>query len=167
VSVSGRCLAGATACSADRGGSSYPLALPLFDDLRDAPSIREKRPSTACASAFGSTRVGPREAASGPSSQSAASPCTIDQESSTRASWSARETSPSSTQAATPGTYAVIVFHDENQDGKLDKNFLGVPQEGYGASNNVRHLMSAPEFEEASFVVPAAAVTPIKVQVRY
>jgi uncharacterized protein (DUF2141 family) len=67
----------------------------------------------------------------------------------------------------TPGTYAVIVFHDENQDGKLDKNFLGVPQEGYAASNSVRHLMSAPEFEEASFVVPAAAVTPIKVQVRY
>jgi hypothetical protein len=44
----------------------------------------------------------------------------------------------------TPSTYAVIVFHDENQNGKLDKNFIGVPQEGYAASNNVRHLMSAP-----------------------
>jgi uncharacterized protein (DUF2141 family) len=67
----------------------------------------------------------------------------------------------------TPGTYAVIVFHDENQNGKLDKNFLGVPQEGYAASNNVRHLMSAPEFKESSFVVSAAVVTPIKVHVRY
>jgi len=30
----------------------------------------------------------------------------------------------------TPGTYAVIVFHDENQNSKLDKNFMGIPQEG-------------------------------------
>jgi uncharacterized protein (DUF2141 family) len=67
----------------------------------------------------------------------------------------------------TPGTYALIVFHDENHNGKLDKNFMGIPQEAYAASNNVGHLMSAPEFKEASFAVPAAAVTPIKVQVRY
>ena len=37
-----------------------------------------------------------------------------------------------------PGTYAIAVFHDENANGKLDKNFLGIPCEGYGASNNVR-----------------------------
>lgn len=67
----------------------------------------------------------------------------------------------------TPGTYAVIVFHDANQNGKLDKNFLGVPQEGYAASNNVRPLMSAPEFKEASFVAPGASVTAIKLQIRY
>lgn len=66
-----------------------------------------------------------------------------------------------------PGTYAVIVFHDENQNSKLDKNFMGMPQEGYATSNNVHHVMSAPEFNETSFAVPAAAVTPIKVQVRY
>ena len=35
-----------------------------------------------------------------------------------------------------PGTYAVAVVHDENSDGKLDKNFVGVPSEGYGVSNN-------------------------------
>jgi uncharacterized protein (DUF2141 family) len=29
-----------------------------------------------------------------------------------------------------PGTYAVIVFHDENKNGKMDKNFMGTPQEG-------------------------------------
>ena len=70
-------------------------------------------------------------------------------------------------KAVTPGTYAVIVFHDENKNGKMDKNFLGVPQEGYVASNNVRPLMSAPKFKEASFVVPAASVTAIKLQIRY
>ena len=67
----------------------------------------------------------------------------------------------------TLGTYAAIVFHDENKNGKLDKNFLGRPQEGYVASNNVRPRMSAPEFKEASFGVPANTVTVIKVQLRY
>jgi uncharacterized protein (DUF2141 family) len=66
-----------------------------------------------------------------------------------------------------PTIYAVIAFHDENQNGKLDKNFMGIPQKGYAASKNVRHLMSATEFKEASFVAPSAAVTPIKVQMRY
>ncbi len=67
----------------------------------------------------------------------------------------------------TPGDHAVIVFHDENRNGKMDKNFLGIPQEGYAASNNVRSLMSAPGFKEASFAVPAGAVTTLTVQVRY
>src|SRR5215469_286634 len=35
-----------------------------------------------------------------------------------------------------PGTYAVSVFHDENSNGKLDTNFMGIPREGVGASNN-------------------------------
>jgi uncharacterized protein (DUF2141 family) len=66
-----------------------------------------------------------------------------------------------------PGTYAAIVFHDENLNGKLDKNFVGMPQEGYGASNNVRPRFSAPGFAEASFVVASGAVTPMNVQVGY
>jgi uncharacterized protein (DUF2141 family) len=66
-----------------------------------------------------------------------------------------------------PGTYAAIVFHDENINGKLDKNFVDMPQEGYGASNNVRPRFSAPGFVEASFVVAAGAVTPIHIQMGY
>ena len=66
-----------------------------------------------------------------------------------------------------PGTYAAIVFHDENLNGKLDKNFVGMPQEGYGASNNVRPRFSAPGFVDASFVVAAGAVTPMNIQVGY
>jgi uncharacterized protein (DUF2141 family) len=41
-----------------------------------------------------------------------------------------------------PGTYAVSVFHDENSNGKLDTNFLGIPREGVGASNDARGHMS-------------------------
>jgi len=46
------------------------------------------------------------------------------------------------------GTYAVMVFHDENGNGKLDKNMLGVPREGYGASNNPPRKMRPPTFDE-------------------
>jgi len=35
-----------------------------------------------------------------------------------------------------PGQYTIILFHDENGNGKLDKNALGVPTEPYGFSNN-------------------------------
>jgi len=50
-----------------------------------------------------------------------------------------------------PGTYAVSVFHDENMNRKLDKNFVGVPKEGYGASNNPKKKMGPPSFEETKF----------------
>lgn len=49
-----------------------------------------------------------------------------------------------------PGRYAVRVMHDENGNGKLDSNMLGIPKEGYGASNNPR-VMRAPLFDEAAF----------------
>src|SRR5579862_3240653 len=32
------------------------------------------------------------------------------------------------------GKYALAVFHDENENGQLDKNFVGIPREGYGFS---------------------------------
>lgn len=50
-----------------------------------------------------------------------------------------------------PGTYALAVIHDENMDGKLDTNFLGVPTEGYGFSSGAEAGLSAPSFEAASF----------------
>lgn len=46
------------------------------------------------------------------------------------------------------GVYAVSVFHDENLNEKLDKNFMGMPKEGYGASNNPKKKMGPPSFEE-------------------
>lgn len=46
--------------------------------------------------------------------------------------------------------YAVAVFHDKNNNGKLDKNMLGIPTEIYGFSNNARETFSAPSFESAS-----------------
>ena len=43
-----------------------------------------------------------------------------------------------------PGTYAMAIIHDENMNGKLDKNMLGIPTEGYGFSNDAKGIMRAP-----------------------
>ncbi len=53
-----------------------------------------------------------------------------------------------------PGQYAVQVMHDENSNGKLDTNFIGMPTEGYGFSNNPR-VMRRPKYDEARFDVGA------------
>lgn len=50
------------------------------------------------------------------------------------------------------GEYALAVVHDENMDGKLETSWLGVPTEGYAFSSGATVTMSAPSFEEASFL---------------
>lgn len=50
-----------------------------------------------------------------------------------------------------PGSYALAVVHDENMNGKLDVNWLGIPVEGYGFSNDASALLGAPSFSAASF----------------
>ena len=50
-------------------------------------------------------------------------------------------------------TYAVSVFHDENNNGIHDKNILGIPTEDYGFSNNNRHLFGPASFEESSIKI--------------
>ena len=51
-----------------------------------------------------------------------------------------------------PGDYAAVVLHDENENMKLDRNFLGIPREGWGMSNNPKAHAKAPEFDRARFV---------------
>jgi uncharacterized protein (DUF2141 family) len=50
-----------------------------------------------------------------------------------------------------PGIYAVSVVHDENSNGKLDANFIGMPREGVGASNDAKGHMGPPKFSAAAF----------------
>jgi uncharacterized protein (DUF2141 family) len=50
-----------------------------------------------------------------------------------------------------PGKYAMVVIHDENMNGKLDTNWLGVPEEGFGFSNKAKASLSFPSFSAASF----------------
>jgi uncharacterized protein (DUF2141 family) len=49
------------------------------------------------------------------------------------------------------GRYAVSAFHDENSNGRLDTNFMGMPREGVGASNNAKGHFGPPKFDAAAF----------------
>ncbi len=51
------------------------------------------------------------------------------------------------------GRYAIKAFHDVNDNGEMDFNWMGIPQEPYGFSNNASATMSAPKFEQAAFMV--------------
>ena len=61
------------------------------------------------------------------------------------------------------GSAAVTVLHDENMNRKIDKNFFGIPKEGYGTSNNPKKAWHEPKWDEAAFPVDAPEITvPIK-----
>ena len=58
-----------------------------------------------------------------------------------------------------PGFYALAIHHDENTNKEMDTNFIGLPKEGYGFSNNARVIFGPPTFEAATFEIskgPAA-----------
>ena len=64
------------------------------------------------------------------------------------------------------GTYAVSVVHDENSNGKLDTNFIGMPREGVGASNDAKGHMGPPKFSAASFRYEGGRLD-LKIRVNY
>lgn len=51
------------------------------------------------------------------------------------------------------GSYAVSIMHDENNNGKLDTNFIGIPKEGVGVSNNPKIGMGGPKFNDSVFTL--------------
>lgn len=57
------------------------------------------------------------------------------------------------------GRYAVAVIHDEDSNGKLNTNFLGMPRERYGFSNQARGRFGAPSFTDASFELKAGTAS--------
>ena len=65
-----------------------------------------------------------------------------------------------------PGTYAVAIYHDENGNKKFDKNFIGLPTEGFGFSNNPKIFFGPPDHDEAAFEVGSEPVT-IHIDVTY
>ena len=50
------------------------------------------------------------------------------------------------------GDYALAIYHDLNNNGKLDKNLWGIPTEPYGFSGAVKAKWSSPGFREAAFL---------------
>ncbi len=57
------------------------------------------------------------------------------------------------------GKYAIAAYVDSNKNGKQDKNFLGMPIELYGFSNDVRGRFGPPDFVDAAFDVGENIVT--------
>jgi uncharacterized protein (DUF2141 family) len=70
-------------------------------------------------------------------------------------------------QPVPAGTYAVAVVHDENGNQSLDSNFLGVPTEGYGVSNNRTYALSEPRWDESRFELAAGETRQLTIQLRY
>ncbi len=65
------------------------------------------------------------------------------------------------------GTYAVASYHDENDNKKLDRNFVGLPKEGYGFSNDARGTTGPPAFSQAAFTFDGASDKSIEFSIKY
>lgn len=51
------------------------------------------------------------------------------------------------------GEYAVKAFHDEDGNDMLNTNFLGIPTEDYGFSNDARGIFGPPSWSDAKFIL--------------
>jgi uncharacterized protein (DUF2141 family) len=65
-----------------------------------------------------------------------------------------------------PGWYAVALFHDENSNGHLDTNLLGIPTEGYGFSGNPTIYLGPPGLDRVRFEAHAGD-NPVPVRMKY
>ncbi len=55
-----------------------------------------------------------------------------------------------------PGDYAISIFHDANENSVLDMNFIGIPKEGFGFSNDAMGTFGPPAFHKAKFSCPVS-----------
>ena len=62
------------------------------------------------------------------------------------------------------GSYAVSIIHDSNKNGILDSNFFGIPQEGFGFSNNVMGSFGPPSFDKAKFILSFPLTITLKIR---
>lgn len=65
------------------------------------------------------------------------------------------------------GDYALTLLHDENEDGVMNYNLLGLPKEGFGFTNNVLPGFSKPGFKACKISVSAGTVVNQTIKVRY
>ncbi|MDN3583891.1 DUF2141 domain-containing protein [Mucilaginibacter flavus] len=64
-----------------------------------------------------------------------------------------------------PGTYGITLLDDENGNGKIDKNFIGIPKEGFGFSNFFMTKMKKPAFDD--FKVDTKTQAKVQIKVKY
>jgi uncharacterized protein (DUF2141 family) len=56
------------------------------------------------------------------------------------------------------GIYAISLFHDENDNGKMDKGLWGIPKEDHGCSNNAKSAMGPPKWKDAKFELKGKSI---------
>ncbi len=61
------------------------------------------------------------------------------------------------------GTYAVAVWHDENEDKTMNKNLFGAPKENYGFSKNIYGSFGPPNFNDVSFKLNSGKKMTLKI----
>jgi uncharacterized protein (DUF2141 family) len=64
------------------------------------------------------------------------------------------------------GEFGVAVIHDENRNAKLDRNFFGIPKEGFGFANNPHVALGPPSFDKA-IVHMKCPVTEVAIHMQY
>ena len=64
------------------------------------------------------------------------------------------------------GEYALSIFQDVNDDGKLERNFIGIPKEPAGLSNSLRPKFGPPKYKDAAFPVTVGSVTEQKIELQ-
>lgn len=67
---------------------------------------------------------------------------------------------------SSPGSYALAIYHDENNNHHFDRTLIGLPAEGYGFSNDAPTTFGLPAFSAVRFTVPAGG-TRLVVRVHY
>ena len=60
--------------------------------------------------------------------------------------------------------YAISVYHDLDNNGELNKNFLGIPTEPYGFSNNPK-ILTGPSYEKSTFMLDQKDIS-MKIRLR-
>lgn len=57
------------------------------------------------------------------------------------------------------GDYSISLFHDENVNGRMDSNPMGIPLEAYGFSNDASGNFGPASFDDATFNLPAGGIS--------
>lgn len=67
------------------------------------------------------------------------------------------------------GEYAAFAFHDEDDNKKINTNMVGIPTEGYGATEGAKNKFGPPKYKDAKFVVSktTAAETSVPLKIEY
>ncbi len=66
-----------------------------------------------------------------------------------------------------PGTYGLSILDDENNNTKMDFNFIGMPKEGFGFSNYYHSGFTYPKFQNFAFTIKPGEEKNVQIKLRY